>query len=60
VNNVSDLIVGLADAIKWCSQNRDELPVMAEVSRKEILKHFSTACYEKTLSRVYEINPSKL
>jgi glycosyltransferase involved in cell wall biosynthesis len=43
VNNVSDLIEGLADAIKWCSQNRDELPVMAEVSRKEILKHFSTA-----------------
>ncbi|MFT6793480.1 MAG: glycosyltransferase involved in cell wall biosynthesis [Rubritalea sp.] len=60
VNNVNDLIEGLADAIKWCSQNRDELPVMAEVSRKEILKRFSTACYEKTLSRAYEINPSKL
>lgn len=54
VNDMDSLIQGLSQAIIWCAENRDQLASLAETSRIEILKHFSSESYEQTLRNAYE------
>ena len=52
-DSVDGLIDGLAMAIIWCAQHRDELHKLNERAVKEIFNHFSSEKYQDTLRKTY-------
>ncbi|MEX1116973.1 MAG: glycosyltransferase family 4 protein [Akkermansiaceae bacterium] len=55
VETIDSLIEGLANAILWCAAHRDELSCLADESAKRVAEHFSSAHYQSTLDKAYEI-----
>jgi glycosyltransferase involved in cell wall biosynthesis len=54
VESMDELIHGLADAIIWCANHRNELPDLACEAAARIADHFSSERYDNTLERAYE------
>lgn len=55
VKDMDSLIKGLAEAVIWCAQHRDELRQLAAASAGRIAEHFSSDRYDATLEQAYEI-----
>ena len=55
VDHVDGLINGLANAIIWCADHRDELPQLAAQAAKHVAEHFSSARYDATLEEAYRL-----
>jgi glycosyltransferase involved in cell wall biosynthesis len=53
-DNMDSLVRGLADAIIWCANHRDELRLLAAASVERIAEHFSSERYDATLEQAYE------
>ncbi len=54
VDNINQLIEGLAEAVIWCANHRSRLQNLAADSARHVAEHFSSARYLKTLKKAYE------
>jgi glycosyltransferase involved in cell wall biosynthesis len=54
VESMDGLIQGLADAIIWCANHRNELSGLAAAYAMCIADHFSSERYDATLEKAYE------
>ena len=54
VDNMHQLIEGLAEAIIWCANHRENLQNLAAESAQRVAKHFSSSRYLTTLTNAYE------
>lgn len=55
LETMDSLIQGLAHAVIWCAQHRDELPQLAAASAERVAEHFSSERYDATLKQAYEL-----
>ncbi len=54
VNSMASLVEGLADAVLWCSKNRESLRGIAAEATSIIADYFSSERYESTVAQAYE------
>ncbi len=54
VNNINQLIDGLAEAVIWCANHRSSLPNLAADSARQVAENFSSVRYLTTLKNAYE------
>lgn len=53
VDNMEDLIAGLADALTWCARHREELPQLASEAAALVEQYCSSERYDATLEEAY-------
>jgi glycosyltransferase involved in cell wall biosynthesis len=54
INSVEDMVKGLTDALCWCCEYRERLPLLAQEAAKKIAAHFSSDSYDKIIESAYE------
>jgi glycosyltransferase involved in cell wall biosynthesis len=55
VERMDTLTQGLADAIIWCANHRNELPGLAAQAAERVAGYFSSERYDATLEQAYEL-----